>query len=138
MSTVTWEMKLYDISGNGVTALSYDSTLSASNIIRHAFERTLNYTLNGIDELEFQLYLDDPMAEKIIRGKRIVKVWRTISDTEHSKSYADSAGFPCFAGVVAYTIKNGEQNTMRVKCFSPLWRLQTRFHLLNHYLEINP
>lgn len=136
MAEVTWELRLYTVKGNPITALSFDSTLSASNIIRHAEERVLTINLNSFDQLDFVLYLDDPMAKKIVRGNCVVKLFRTVNDTVNSKFLA--AVTPSFAGVVTATTKDGEANTMRITAMSALWRLQTHFHIDNHYLNINP
>jgi hypothetical protein len=128
-------MKLYDPDGNQISASDMNVPSSSSNTIKHATNRNLGLFLNGIDELEFQLYLDDPMAYEIRRLHSYVKVWRTVYNDSGAAIYSDSQ--PCFAGVVGTTIKNGESNLMTVKVFSPFWRLQFRFHILNHYLKIN-
>ena len=133
MGDVSWEMKLYDRSGNAINAnYSGYSDLGVTNVIGHATDRRLNFYLNAVDELEFALYLDDPMALNIQRLTRFVKVWRTVP------GYTDGSNTPAFAGIVGNHQKDGESNLMRVKCFSPFWRLQSRFHLLNHYLKKNP
>jgi len=138
MANVTWTMKLYDLGGNAVTAADMTPAATVSNTIKHATNRKITYYLNGVDELEFGLFLDDPMALKVQKLKTTVKVWRTIVDDAGGALYSDPANEPAFAGLVTQDPKDGEGNIMNVKCFSPLWRLQSRFHLLNHYLDINP
>lgn len=126
-------MRLYDTGGNGISAADYNGAVS--NEIKHAFERQLQIPLNGVDALNFNLYLDDPMSYNIKRLRTVVKVWRTIRNDAGSVIYSDSD--PCFGGVVAYTRKAGEDGLMNVNVQSPFWRLQSRFHILNHYLKIN-
>lgn len=132
MSDTSWTMRLYDLGGGGISAANMNVISPAtSNKIEHATNRSLSIPLNGIDTLNFSLYLDDPMAYNITRLKTVVKLWRT------APGYADSANTPCFAGVVSSHRKNGEENMMHVTAQSPLWRLQLRFHILNHYLKKN-
>lgn len=135
MSTVDWVLRHYDIEGNPILAFSYDPDLSASSELRHAFDRNVTFNLNSYDELEFALYLDDPAAFNISRGRSVIKLFRSVDDDVYSKTLSGSS--PSFAGVVTYTEKSGEENILRCKCYSPLWRLQTHFHILNHYLETN-
>lgn len=133
MSNVTWTMRLYDTSGGPITAADYNGAVS--NEIKHGFNRQLEVPLNGIDTLNFSLYLDDPMSYQITRLRTVVKLWRTIRNDAGSVIYADSD--PCFGGVVGYTRRNGAENTMGITVQAPFWRLQFRFHILNHYLKIN-
>jgi len=132
MSDVSWDMRLFDRQGNAINAnYSGYSDIGTTNQIAHATDRRLNFYLNAVDECEFSLYLDDPMAQQIRRLTRFVKVWRTVP------GYSDPSNQPAFTGIVGYHQKDGQGNIMRVKCFSPFWRLQFRFHLLNHYLKTN-
>lgn len=131
-------MRLYDLGGGGISAANMNVISPAtSNKIEHATNRTLSIPLNGIDTLGFFLYLDDPMALNIKRLRTVVKLWRTVRNDGGSIIYSDSFNTPAFAGVVSYTRKNGDENIMQVTVQSPLWRLQSRFHILNHYLKIN-
>jgi hypothetical protein len=134
-----WVIKHYDIDGSPTEAnysgYSHDVT---SEEIFHATNRTLNFYLNGVDDCSFTLYLDDPMAYLISPLKSIIKVWRTIRDQNGYLIYQDEEDAPSFCGVVGYTIKDGDSNTMQIKAFNPQWRLQFHFHLLNHYLLRNP
>ncbi len=130
---MTWTMRLYDTDGSGISAADYEGAVS--NEIKHAFNRQLQIPLNGIDQLAFTLYLDDPMSYQVTRLRTIVKLWRTIRNDAGSVIYTDSD--PCFGGVVSYTNRNGSEGTMGITCQSPLWRLQFRMHILNHYLKIN-
>lgn len=138
MANVIWTMKLYDLDGATVSANDMNVPPTSSEQIKHATNRNLHFYLNGIDDLNFTLYLDDPIAAQIRRLRNVVKVWRTVYNNLGVQIYADGANDPCFAGIVVNTVKDGDANTMTVQCFSPLWRLQTRFHLLNHYLSTNP
>lgn len=131
---VSWVMKLYDISGNPVNFSTVNPTAS-DNIIRHAENKSLTFNLNTFDELSFDLYLDDDAAANIRRGFSVVKVWRYVGDVNHNKFFVSPD--PVFCGVVTYTSMSGQANRMNIKCSSPLWRLQSHFHLLNHYLEAN-
>lgn len=138
MATFQWTIRNYDLDGVPVTAADMTAAATVSNQIKHATNRELGLALNGIDQLDFTLYLDDPMALQLSRLHNTVKLWRKILDDDGGTIYEDPAGSPCFAGIVANTIKNGDENTMAVTTFSPLWRLQSRFHLLNHLLKTNP
>jgi hypothetical protein len=131
-------MKLYDKDGIGISALdmNYGQEVS-SNTIKHATSRTLNFNLNGIDSLNFSIYLDDPMALQIKRLRTFIKVWRSVYDDSGATIYSDPSDEPIFAGVVGGTLKSGQENLMSINCYSPLWRLQSRFHILNHYLKTN-
>lgn len=133
MADVSWLTKHYDRGGNEITAnYANFSGLGTSNIIYHATDRKLGFYLNNYDTFEFTLYLDDPMAAQISRLGSFIKVWRS------APGYSDAGNQPCFAGIVYYHQKQGANGTMIVKCASPLWILQLRFHLLNHYLKTNP
>lgn len=133
MANVTWTMRLYDSFGTPISAADY--TGAVSNEIRHAFNRTLTMPLNGIDKLDFSLYLDDPMSYQIVRLRTFVKLWRTIRNDAGTIIYNDVD--PCFGGVVGYTKRSGDENTMNITVQNPFWRLQFRMHILNHYLKIN-
>lgn len=138
MPVCQWTIRNYDLDGDPVTAADMTPAATVSNQIKHATSRTLGLALNGIDELNFVLFLDDPMALQIRRLHTVVKLWRKIIADDGSTIYEDDAEFPVFSGIVANTIKSGANNTMSVQAFSPLWRLQSRFHLLNHLLQTNP
>jgi len=133
MANVTWTMRLYDTDGGAISAADYNGAIS--NEIKHGFARQLEIPLNGVDQLNFSLYLDDPMSYMITRLRTVVKLWRTIRNDSGTVIYSSSQ--PTFGGVVAYTARNGAENTMQIVCQSPLWRLQSRFHILNHYLKTN-
>lgn len=138
MATFQWDLRNFDLDGVGVTAADMTPAATVSNQIKHSTGRSLGLALNGVDQLNFTLFLDDPMALQIRRLHNVVKLWRTVLADDGSTIYADPAGSPCFAGRVVNVIKNGEENTMTVSCFSPFWNVQTHFHLLNHYLKTNP
>lgn len=134
MANVEWVMKLYDLDGEPVTAANWIEGAGVSERIWHATDRKMTFPLNGLDQLDFTLYLDDPMAMDIEVLRRVVKVWRNVNDVENSKTWTQPADEPTFVGIVQATRKDGEANTMRITCVSPLWRLQFHFHILNHYL----
>jgi hypothetical protein len=136
-----WTIKHYNFDGStevpaNYSGYSFDTT---SNEVFHATSRTMNFYLNGVDDAGFNLYLDDPMAALIIPTKSYIKIWRHIYEADGTTLiFEDESNEPAFAGIVQSTVKDGDSNTMTVKAFSPLWRLQSRFHVRNHYLKINP
>lgn len=143
MAKVRWTIRAYNTNGNpiacdytGYSGIGDDA--GVTNDVLHAEDREANFYLNGVDDMSFSLYLDDPMAMFMIRARTVCKMWRTIVDDEENILYADAFGEPQFAGILGNTVKDGEANTVRCTFYSPLWRLQSRFHLLNHYLAINP
>lgn len=135
----SWDIRVYDLDGTELAVLT------------EAAERRLSMPLNGIDACQFTMYLDDPLIDptatppgdpSIIRTiDRVVKVWRTVTDVTDPdlpvEVYADPDGTPAFAGYITRAEKVGGSNTIQVIAQSPLWRLQSRFHLLNHYLVID-
>ena len=133
MADVNWTIEHFNRSGNAINAnYAGYSDIGITNEVAHATNRQLGFFLNSIDTCEFSLYLDDPMAAQINRLTSFIKVWRS------TPGYSDPSNQPAFAGPVYYHQKNGAQNIMNIKCASPLWILQLRFHLLNHYLKTNP
>jgi hypothetical protein len=132
-----WKIGLYDPYGNGVNSTSFDGSVT-DEFLKHATDCTLTYPLNGIDELEFSLLLDDPAASLITRKQSFVRVWRNINDTENSKTRTPPSETPDFCGMVTGITKSGEQNMMRVTVMGTLWLIQTHFHLLNHRLVVDP
>jgi hypothetical protein len=132
-----WTIKHFNYDGSTPVSADYSSYSfnTTSNEVFHATNRSMNFYLNGIDDCGFSLYLDDPMASLIVPTKSVIKVYRTIYASDGTTVlYQDGDTYPCFAGTVASSIKNGDSNTMDIKVFSPLWRLQSRFHVFNHYL----
>jgi hypothetical protein len=125
-AVTTWTTKHYDLDGNLVATLA------------ELTDRQLNFTLNGLDSFGATMYLDDDDAADIRRLYSVIKVWRDVADVPNSKSYTAPGDEPDFCGIVSYTSKDAEANTFSFKAFSPFWRLQSRFHLINHYLAINP
>lgn len=136
MANTVWDLRLYNLDGDPVTAAAYSGTeFSSSNHIRFATDLQLQYNLNTFDQLDFSLWLDDPMAKKISRGKSVVKLWRSIVDPTLPAPLVEDN--PAFCGLVGRTGKSGQDNKMTITAYNPLWRLQFHFHLLNHYLETN-
>lgn len=138
-----WTIKLFNHDGSTPVTADYTgySVSETTNEILHASNRQMNFYLNGVDDCSFTIYLDDPMAEKIQPLKTVVKVWRTVYEEDGETIIFDDAtgpGWASFAGLVTSTTKDGDQNTMTVQCYSALWRLQTRFHVHNHYLVNDP
>jgi hypothetical protein len=135
-----WTIKHYNFDGSTESPANYSgySFDTTSNEVFHATDRNMNFYLNGVDDAGFTLYLDDPMASIIVPTKSYIKIWRHIYESDGTTLiYEDESDIPAFAGIVQSTLKDGDANTMQVKCFSPLWRLQTRFHVRNHYLVID-
>lgn len=123
-------MRHYNRDGSPLIAADYGNDQGApSHQIRHATARTLNLPLNGVDQLSFSLKIGDPMAAAIRPLTSFVKMWRS------SGGYSD--GHPCFGGIVTQRILRGAAGEVDFTVMSPLWRLQSRFHILNHYLAIN-
>jgi hypothetical protein len=100
-------------------------------------DRAMAFPLNGIDQLTFSMFLDDPEAVNVDPINTVVKVWRYVDDPLNSKTFTPAAGEPTFAGVVGFTEKSTNDNKMKVQVFSPFWHLKFRFHLLNHRLVRN-
>lgn len=136
MSNWKWTLRHYNLSGNGITAASYDGAVS--NEIRHATDRQVHFVVDNYEDLSFTLYLDDPMAAVVKPLTSVVKLWRTIYDDNGSVIYSDPSNAPCFSGFVTHTAKDGVGGQMRVTALCPLWRLRTRFHVNNHYFRLNP
>ncbi len=135
-----WTMRHYDIGGDPVEA-NYTgySDLGETHVIGHATGRTIQLALNGVDSLSFGIYLDDPMAALIEPTQSVIKIWRKITDTStNTVIYEDPSGNPVFGGIVSGVNYDGAQNIASVTVQSPLWRLQSRFHILNHYFKLDP
>lgn len=135
MGTVTWTIKHYDRNGSAINAADYDGNISNELA---CVNRTLNFYLNGVDEFDFSVYLDDPRCVQILPLTSFVKIWRTVDDADAGKFYSDPGSQPCFSGIVTQSVKNGEAGIATFKAYSPLWRLQSRFHILNHYFKRDP
>lgn len=135
-SPVRWDIGLYDRLANPQDSTSFDGTVT-NEFLKHAFNLTWTMPLNGIDMFEFSLYLDDPAAALIAHKTSLIRVWRYIDDDENSKYLTPAAGTPDFCGVVSRVFKHGAENRMDCVAMSPLWLLQSRFHILNHRLVID-
>ncbi len=132
MGLATWTMRHYNRDGVPQSAADFgNDNQGPSHQIRHAEGRQLSFALNGVDQLTFSLQLQDPMASIIRPLTSFVKVWR------NAVGYSDPGSNPCFAGIVTSRIARGEAGQVDFTVMSPLWRLQSRFHILNHYLNIN-
>lgn len=137
-ATVKWVIKMYDLDGNplDVDYSTYVADGETTNEVLFASNRSLSLILNGIDECSFTIALENPAAYEIRRLKTIIKIFRIVDDPDRGVSILGVN--PIFCGIVQGTNKGGNADQMSVKCFSPLWRIQFKFHLLNHYLDINP
>jgi len=131
----SWNLRHFNLAGGAINAAGYDGAVS--NEIRHAEDRNVHLVLDNYEDLNFTLYLDDPMAPFVKPLTSVIKLWRSIYSDEGTLVYQDPADTPCFSGFVAFTGKRGANNQMGVRAFSPLWRLKTRFHVNNHYLATN-
>lgn len=133
MAVTTWTQKLYNLNGTDKTFT--DSEVGGTtNIVRYATKRVFSDVLNGLDVLQGTVYLDDNASAQITRKNTIIKLWRDVSDPDNGKSYTCPAGTPTFAGPIVATKKNAKANTLDFIAMSPLWRLQTHFHIENHHL----
>lgn len=133
----SWDIRVYDLDGVELAQLT------------EATNRTLAYPLNGLDSFQCGVYLDDPLVDPnqggdpaIIRTiDRTLKVWRTVTDVTVPEVplvvYQDDPETPSFAGYISRVNKSGSDDLIEIVAQAPLWRLQTRFHLLNHYLVID-
>src|SRR3990172_12834181 len=125
-------MRNYNRDGVPQMSADFGNDLGAvSNKIRRATNRNIQFYLNGADQLSFSLNLKDPMALIVKPLTSFVKVWRSVP------GYADPANAPCFSGIVTSRVLRGNAGQVDYTVFSPIWRLQSRFHILNHYLNIN-
>lgn len=114
-SGVAWDLEVFDLNGQSLA------------IVAEAYERSITFEHNGIDQLEFSLYLDDPVAGFVVPIKSVVKVWRRVRglpDPVRSE--------PFFCGVVGPRRRGAREGTVTYTAFSPLWRLQHRYHIDKH------
>jgi hypothetical protein len=135
-----WTTRLFDFFGDPVNVdySGYSENVTTNDIL-HGTSRNINFYLNGVDDCSFTLYLDDPMAAEIAPLTSIIKIYRHIFQADGTTPiYENVDNDPVFVGIVGNTLKDGDANTMVVNAFSPLWRLQSRFHVFNHYLKTNP
>lgn len=125
-------MKHYNRNGAPQMAADWGNDLGpVSHEIRRASNRTLQYNLNGVDQLNFSLNLKDPMALILKPLTSFVKLWRSVP------GYSDPTNAPAFSGIVTSRTLRGQAGQVDYTVFAPFWRLQSRFHILNHYLNIN-
>lgn len=125
MATSTWTTNLYNLAGTQLASLTELS------------DRQFIDPLNGMDQMNLGMYLDDPSATLIQPLTTVVKMWRNVNDPLNGKTWTQPAGQPTFCGIVGYVNKDGAGNKMTFQCYSPMWRLKFRFHLLNHRLVKN-
>jgi hypothetical protein len=137
MAAVNWIIRLFDLSGNPIEidyqAINPEYSGTGTNEVLHATDRRMNFALNGIDSASFTVYLDDPMATEL-KKFRTIKIWRTVADFENDKHLSYDYSRPAFSGTISSVTKSGAENTQRIQVQSPLWKLQSRFHVENHYL----
>jgi hypothetical protein len=133
MSTVEWKIGVYNRTAVAQNSTSFDG--SVTNVyLKHADDLRWTIPLNGVDELEFSLLLNDPAALLIQKNKTVIRLWRNINDPAAGKTHTQATGTPNFVGIVTNVTKSGEANKMTVQCMSPLWLVQAHFHLDNHRL----
>jgi hypothetical protein len=135
---VSWRISVYTLGGSLFTLADYNG--NSTRFVKNATDLTWTIPLNGIDTLEFSLFLDDPAALAMATKSRIIRIWRVVNDVEAGKFYAatgadGSNGTPDFCGIITSITKSAEENKMKIFCQSPLWRIQTHFHIDNHRLE---
>lgn len=102
-----WGIVLYDIGGSPIADLS-----------QAAFNETLTRELNGIDTFSWEMHLDAMETSQVAAITRLVRVWRD--------------GTLMFAGVVGPVTRSAAARTASFTAFSPLWRLQHRYHIDPH------
>jgi hypothetical protein len=102
-----YSITLYDIGGSPIASLT-----------ESAFDETLTRVLNGIDSFSWSMHLDAPETAQVLPIQRLVRVWR--------------GGALVFAGVVGPRSRNAASRTANFTAYSPLWRLQHRFHIDPH------
>jgi hypothetical protein len=123
--TFAWTIKIYELDGSLVCTMD------------KVVDQSLSFALNGIDTCSFGVYLDNTNAGELLTLRRVVKVWRSITDVDNGVAYSDPAGTPCFAGIITRAEKSGDNNMVNVLAQSPYWRLQGRFHRNNWKLVID-
>lgn len=122
MAIVTWRKKLYDLGGNLISSVD------------EATNRSWAEALNGIDQMDIGLYHDDALVPELRPGYVVLKMWRDVVDPENGISSIRPDAFPTFAGILGQRNIQPGSNVFNYTFYSPLWRLQSRFHLLDHYL----
>jgi hypothetical protein len=133
MSYVDWDISLATRGGTAVNSTSYDGSVT-NQYLKHATDLQWSIPLNGIDQLDFSLYLDDPAAALIAKKQSVIRIWRHINDPIFSKTRTPPSGTPDFCGIVTSITKSGASGKMAVTAMAPLWLLQVHYHLLNHRL----
>jgi len=132
-STITWQIGHYNRSGVAQNSVDYEGS-NNNAYLKHATDLHWTMPLNGIDQFDFALYLDDPAFANVQRKQSIIRVWRNINDTAASKTRTPSSGTPDFTGIVTSRRIVASENKAYYTAMSPLWLLQVHFHLLNHRL----
>lgn len=132
-SRTEWKIGVYTRGGAPKISTSYDGSMT-DEFLKHPTDCTLTYTLNGVDQLEFSLLLDDPAALLITKKNTYIRVWRFINDVDNEKVRTPDWETPDFVGVVTGINKNGENGTMSVIVQGVLWLTQVHFHIQNHRL----
>jgi hypothetical protein len=134
-STVSYKIGVYNKTAVGQNSASLDPQNSTvDEFLKHPTNVKWSIPLNGVDQLTFDLLLNDPAAALISTKTTFIRLWRYVTDTVNSKTLTPSTGTPDFCGIVTATNKVASENKMSVTCMSPLWRLQTHFHIDNHRL----
>lgn len=137
---VEWRIGHYDRNANSINSAGIDGATGLTVIderIKHATNLKWSQPLNGLDQLTFDLYLDDAAAYLIKKKTSYIRIWRFIDDPEAGKSLTPTEGTPDFCGVVTAVTKKASTGLMSVTCMSPLWKLQSHFHIDNHRLTVD-
>lgn len=120
MAHVIWHARLYNRT-TGALITNLDSL----------FERSLTYKLNDVDQMDFSTYLDDAQAALIVPLRTVIRVWRETDDGSLGPPSARPTA-PDAAFLVGSYSKSAEANTAQWTAYSPLWRLQSRYHIDPH------
>ncbi len=131
MAVVEWLMGVYDRAGVSYDSTSFDGSVT-DEYLKHFTNASLTIPLNGIDTLTFSLLLTDPAAQLIGMKNTVIRLWRNINDTVHSKTRTPPEGTPDFCGIVTGIDIDGEGGTVTYTVQGILWLVQTHFHLNNH------
>lgn len=134
MSPTSWLIKAYDLQGNPLSIPDMKGLTGASEAVLYADDRMVSIPQNGLDQLSGKVMLEDPAAAFINKKTCVLKMWRTIDDPVRGAIKSYVAGEPDFAGPVIATNVAGESGYKTFTAVNPLWRMQSRFHTLNHHL----
>jgi hypothetical protein len=135
MAPVTWLIRAYDLEGNPLSIPDMLGVSADSEQVRYCSQRVLSQPVNGIEQLSGRILLVDPAAGLINKKTTVLKMWRTINDPIRGIIKPYVAATPDFAGPVIATNVSASSGYKSFIAVNPLWRMQERFHVLNHHLQ---